>query len=192
MYPGIYSPHISLTIHLSTWGLNKKAANLRTAFGNRVGNSHRSAGPKPTTLEEDRKIFVDFSSILCLWFEIQAMRTYNFFDWVSNTVCKCIFLIENLWNFIQISLKFIPKASIDNKSALVQELACCMFNAEPMTSKLTKAYICTFRPQLSDEVRPINVLNSNLLRAICLHLHKWKHFDFKQFLYNILVWDIIY
>ena len=24
-------------------------------------------------------------SILCLWFEIQSMRTYNFFDWVSNT-----------------------------------------------------------------------------------------------------------
>ena len=50
-----------------------------------VGNSHRSAGPRPTTLEEDRKLFVDFSSILCLWCEIQGMRTYNFFDWVSNT-----------------------------------------------------------------------------------------------------------
>ena len=26
-----------------------------------------------------------FSLILCLRFEIQGMRTYNFFDWVSNT-----------------------------------------------------------------------------------------------------------
>ena len=51
----------------------------------RVGNSHRSASPRPTTLEEDQELFVDFSSILCLRFEIQAMRTYNFFDWVSNT-----------------------------------------------------------------------------------------------------------
>ena len=50
-----------------------------------VGNSHRSAGPRPTTFEEDRELFVDFSSILCLWFEIQGMRTYNFLDWVSNT-----------------------------------------------------------------------------------------------------------
>ena len=49
-----------------------------------VGNSHRSAIPRPTTLEEDRERF-DFSSILCLWFEIQGLRTYNFFDWVSNT-----------------------------------------------------------------------------------------------------------
>ena len=50
-----------------------------------VGNSHRSAGPRPTTLEEDRELFVDFSLISCLCFEIQGMRTYNFFDWVSNT-----------------------------------------------------------------------------------------------------------
>ena len=52
-----------------------------------VGNSHRSASSRPTTLEEDQELFVDFSSILCLWFEIQAMRTYNIFDWarVSNT-----------------------------------------------------------------------------------------------------------
>ena len=47
-----------------------------------VGNSHRSASPRPTTLEEDWELLADFSSILCLWFEIQAMRTYNFF-WLS-------------------------------------------------------------------------------------------------------------
>ena len=50
-----------------------------------VGNSLRSTGPRPTTLEEDWELFVDFSLILCLRFEIHGMRTYNFFDWVSNT-----------------------------------------------------------------------------------------------------------
>ena len=35
--------------------------------------------------EEDRELFVDFSSILCLWFDIQDMRTYNFFDQVPKT-----------------------------------------------------------------------------------------------------------
>ena len=50
-----------------------------------VGNSHRSASPRPTTLEEDRELFVNFSLILCLWFEIQDLRAYNFFDWISNT-----------------------------------------------------------------------------------------------------------
>ena len=50
-----------------------------------VGNSHTSAGPRLTTLEEDRELFVEFSLILCLWFEIQGMRIYNLFDRVSNT-----------------------------------------------------------------------------------------------------------
>ena len=59
-----------------------------------VGNSHRSASPRPTTLEEDRKIFVDFSSILCLWFEIQGMRTYNFLTGFQ-TLCGWV---DFLWN----------------------------------------------------------------------------------------------
>ena len=56
-----------------------------TTQGDSVGNSHRSASPRPTTLEEDRELFVNFSLILCLWFEIQDLRAYNFFDWISNT-----------------------------------------------------------------------------------------------------------
>ena len=53
-------------------------------------NHHRELwcdilGSSPTTLEEDQELLVDFSSILCLWFAIQDMRTYNFFDWVSYT-----------------------------------------------------------------------------------------------------------
>ena len=53
---------------------------IKVRTGTSVGNSHRSAGPRPATLEEDRELFVDFSLISCLWFEIQGRRTYNFFD----------------------------------------------------------------------------------------------------------------
>ena len=55
-----------------------------------IGNSHRSADPRPTTLEEDQELFVDFSSVLCLWFEIQGMRTYNFFL-LSFKHCTCVY-----------------------------------------------------------------------------------------------------
>ena len=48
-----------------------------------VGNSHQVH--QSETLEEDQELFVDFSLIFCWWFEIQGKRTYNFFDWVSNT-----------------------------------------------------------------------------------------------------------
>ena len=46
---------------------------------------------------------------------------------------------------IQVSLKFVPKDSIDNKSALVQVMACRLFGAkplpEPMLTQFTDAYM---------------------------------------------------
>ena len=41
-----------------------------------VGNTHWSASLRPTTLEKDWELFVFLQ--FYLWFEIQAMRTYNF------------------------------------------------------------------------------------------------------------------
>ena len=53
--------------------------------GQKVGrNLHETVSLRLTTLEEDRELFVDFSSIWCLWLEIQGTRT-NFFDRVSNS-----------------------------------------------------------------------------------------------------------
>ena len=78
------------TIFLDTFLVNEKFGilikiSLKFVPKGSVGNSHRSASPRPTTLEEDRELFVNFSLILCLWFEIQDLRAYNFFDWISNT-----------------------------------------------------------------------------------------------------------
>ena len=64
-------------LHMERWSLQWN--------GISIGNCHRSASPRPTTLEKDRELFVNFSLILCLWFEIQDLRAYNFFDWISNT-----------------------------------------------------------------------------------------------------------
>ena len=41
----------------------------------------------------------------------------------ADTIFKCIFLNENVWIFINISLKFVPKGPIDNIPALVQIMA---------------------------------------------------------------------
>ena len=40
-----------------------------------------------------------------------------------DTIFKCIFLSENVWIVIKISLKFVPKVQINNSSALVQIMA---------------------------------------------------------------------
>ena len=57
-----------------------------------VPNYCQSVCLKQTTLEEDRELFLRFSSILCLWFEIQGRRTDNFFYWVLSTVFIMFFL----------------------------------------------------------------------------------------------------
>ena len=38
---------------------------------------------------------------------------------LADDIFKCIFLNENDWIPIQISLKFVPRSPIDNKPALV-------------------------------------------------------------------------
>ena len=44
-------------------------------------------------------------------------------DTLADDTFKCIFLNENVRIMIQISLKFVPRDSNDNKSALVQVMA---------------------------------------------------------------------
>ena len=42
---------------------------------------------------------------------------------LADDIFKCIFLNENLWILIKISLKFVPKGPINNIPALVQVMA---------------------------------------------------------------------
>ena len=42
---------------------------------------------------------------------------------VFHNIFKCIFLNENAWISIKISLKFVPKGQINNIPALVQIMA---------------------------------------------------------------------
>ena len=59
------------------------------------------------------------------------------------------FLNEKFCISISISLKFVPKGPINNKSALVQVMALCRTGdkplPEPMLAQFTDAYICNTR-----------------------------------------------
>ena len=54
-----------------------------------------------------------------------------------------IFLNENVRISIQISLKFVPKGPIDNKSALVQVMAWCLFSAKPLPEPMLTQFTDT-------------------------------------------------
>ena len=63
---------------------------------------------------------------------------------ITDGIFKSIFN-ENVWISITISLKFIPKGPIDNKSALVQVVAWHRTGEKPlpesMLTQFTDAYI---------------------------------------------------
>ena len=42
-----------------------------------------------------------------------------------DDILKCIFLTENVWISIKISLRFVPRSPINNISVLVQIVASC-------------------------------------------------------------------
>ena len=63
----------------------------------------------------------------------------------TDDILKSIFLNENDWIPIQISLKFVPRSPIDNKPALVQVMAWRGTDDKPspelMLTKFTDAYM---------------------------------------------------
>ena len=64
---------------------------------------------------------------------------------LADDILKCIFMNAKLRILIPISLMFVPKGPIDNKSALVQVMAWCWTGDKPlpvpMLDKFTDPYI---------------------------------------------------
>ena len=55
--------------------------------------------------------------------DINILRPRQNGHHLVDDIFKCIFLNENAWSLIKISLTFVPKSSIDNIPALVHILA---------------------------------------------------------------------
>ena len=64
---------------------------------------------------------------------------------LADDIFNCIFLNENDKILIQISMKLLPRSSINNKPALVQVMAWCRIGNKPlreaMTTQFTDAYM---------------------------------------------------
>ena len=55
-------------------------------------------------------------------------------------IFKCIFMNENFFISFQISLKFVLKGPIDNKSALVQVMAWCRTGDKPLSEPMMVSF----------------------------------------------------
>ena len=68
----------------------------------------------------------------------------------ADNIFKCIFLNENVWIMVKISLKFVPKGAINNIPALVQIMAWPRSGYKPLSEPMMvglPTHICVTRPQ---------------------------------------------
>ena len=108
------------------------------------------------------KIVAILTETLCKYCGIFGVKAWSMF-YVFNTlrlgqdgrhftddIFKCIFLNENIWISLQISLEFVLKVRIDNIPALVQIMAWCWQGDKPLYGTMMislSTHKCVTRPQ---------------------------------------------
>ena len=92
------------------------------------------------------------SSLSPIWYYtiINTLRPGQNGRHFPHGIFHSIFVNENIWTPIKISLKFVPKGPIDTIPALVQIMACRLIGAKPLSEPMIirlPTHICITRPQ---------------------------------------------
>ena len=98
-------------------------------------------------------------------------------------IFKCIFFNENIWIFIKMSLKFIPKGPINSIPALVQIMAWRRSSDKPLFKRMMASllmYICITRSQRVNAVNVTCILCFKWTGWSTAHLGKVDIFTFKR------------
>ena len=83
-------------------------------------------------------------------FLINTLRSRQNGHHFADDIFKCIFLNENVWIMIKISLTFVPKGPINNIPALFQIMAWPRAGDKPLSETMMVSlptHICVTRPQ---------------------------------------------
>ena len=94
----------------------------------------------------------------------------------ADAIFKCIFLNENIWILIKISLKFVPKGPINNTPALVQIMAWRRPGDKPLSELMMVSLLMHTRIYILfglNELRPYQMVNI-LYRTFSNAFIKWK------------------
>ena len=89
------------------------------------------------------------------WFSINTLRPRQTCPHFADDILKLIFLNENVWILLKISLKFVLKVRINNIPALDQIMAWCRPGDKPLSEPMIVwllMHICVTRPQWVKEV----------------------------------------
>ena len=102
----------------------------------------------------------------------------------ADDIFKCIFLNENVWIPIEISLKSVPKDLINNFPALVQIMAWHRPGDKPLSKSMMVnllMYVCVTRPQW------VKYRTSYALLGVSLFLASGKYHHAGNFCHHIVV-----
>ena len=99
-----------------------------------------------------------------------------------DDIFKWIFLNENVWISINISLKFVPRGPINNIPTLVQVMAWRRLGDKPLSEPMMvrlRTHICVTRPQWVNGLatyRWHTIIQANdglVCLCICVMWHQW-------------------
>ena len=129
------------------------------------------------------------------WFFLNTLRPRQHGRHFADDMFKCIFLNGNIWIPIEISLKFVPKGSINNNPALFQIMAWRRPGDKPLSEPMMVSlpmHICVTQPQWvkiltkSQQLTPLHwhekstmttQITGNLIvcQIVCLRHHQIKY-----------------
>ena len=95
-------------------------------------------------LASERRWYIGgMSTQLCQWkmLYINTLRPRQDSSHFPTDIFKYIFLNENVWIFVTISLKFVPKGSINNIPSLVQIMAWPWSGDKPLSGPILAFFI---------------------------------------------------
>ena len=97
--------------------------------------------------------------LLCVHIIFNTLRPRQNRRHFADDILKCIFLNENAWISLKISLKFVPKVRINNIPALVQIMAWRWPGDKPLSEPMMVSlltHICITRPQWVKLATPLS------------------------------------
>ena len=108
--------------------------------------------------------------ILCSY-HVNTLRPRQNGGRFPDDIFKCIFLNENVWISIKISLKFVPRGPINNIPALVQIMAWRRQGDKPLSESMMVrllTHICVTRPQWVNYTFTICDVFCSFLPDLCI------------------------
>ena len=111
------------------------------------------------------------------WYLINTLRPRQNDRHFADDVFKSIFLNENVWIMLKISLKFVPKGPINNNPLLVHIMAWRRPGDKPLSESMMDGlltHICVARPQWvnrsSVKTKSCSSRIKSLLITVCIIL----------------------